>query len=78
MTRTHQHSPIQEFDSDRLFCTRMGSVVHLGYLPHGELGVALRGGEALVAKQLLNGAQIGSLFQHVGSESMAKGMRMHI
>ncbi len=36
-----------------LLCAGMGTVVDLGELGDGELRVALRGGEALVAEQFL-------------------------
>ena len=36
----------------------MSAVVDLGDLGCGELGVALGGGEAFVAEQLLNGAEV--------------------
>jgi len=41
----------------------VGAVVDLGELGGGELGVALGGGEALVAEQLLDGAEVGAFFQ---------------
>ncbi len=41
----------------------MGAVVDLLELAGSELGVALRGGEALVAEEFLDGAKVGSLFK---------------
>ena len=43
----------------------MGLVVHLEHVLDGELGVALGGGEALVAEHLLDGAQVRALGQQV-------------
>ena len=40
--------------------------------------ITLSGREALVAEQFLNGAQIGSFFQHVRAESVPQRMRMHV
>ena len=49
----------------------MGLVVDLKHVSDGELGVALGGGKALVAKHLLNGTQVGAFFQQVSSEGVA-------
>ncbi len=43
-----------------------------------ELGITLGGGEALMPEEFLNGPQISPFFEHVRTESVAKGMRMHI
>src|ERR1700752_3164227 len=40
----------------RLFRARMGLIVHLQYVLHRKLRVALRGGQAFVAEQFLNRA----------------------
>jgi hypothetical protein len=56
----------------------MRLVVDLQHMLHRKLRVALRGGQALVAEQLLNGAQVGAFFQHVRAESMAQRVRMHV
>ena len=45
---------------------------------HRELGVALGGGEALVAEHLLDGAQVGAFFEHVGAEGVAQGVRVDV
>jgi len=56
----------------------VGAVVDRGQLGGGELGVALRGREALVAKQLLNGTQVSALFEQMGSECVAQGVRVDV
>ena len=43
-----------------------------------ELGVALRGRQALVPEQFLDGAQVRSFFQHVGAEGVTQSMRMNL
>src|SRR5260370_40101943 len=45
---------------------------------HRELRVALRSGQALVAEQFLNGAQVGALFQHVGPKGMTQSARVNV
>ncbi len=57
---------------------RVSCVVDALDLGDGELGVALRGGKALVTEHLLDGAEIGPFFQHVGAERVAQGMRMDV
>ena len=47
---------------DGLLCPRMGVIVHLGNLCGGELRITLRGREAFMAEQLLNGAEVGAFF----------------
>jgi hypothetical protein len=56
----------------------MGLIVDALHLAGGELGVALRGGEALVAEHLLDGAQVGAFLQHVRAEGVAQRVRMHV
>ncbi len=56
----------------------MGFFVDLLDLRDGELGVALRGAEALVAEELLDGAEVGALLKHVGAEGVAQGVRVDI
>ena len=56
----------------------MRLIVDVHHVLDGELGVALRGGQALVAEEFLDGAQVGSLFQHVRAEGVAQGVWMHI
>ena len=56
----------------------MGFVVYLLDLTDGELGVALGGGESFVAEHLLNGAEVGSFFEHVGAEGVAEGVGMDV
>jgi hypothetical protein len=50
-------------NSERSPRPRMRPVVDLLQLCGGELRVALRGGEALVAEKLLDGAQVGAFLQ---------------
>ena len=57
---------------------RMRPVVHLRQLRRGELRIALRGGEPLVAQQFLNRAQVGAFFQQMGAESVAQRVRMDV
>ena len=64
------------FGASRLFRARMGAVVDLGDLGCGELGVALGGGEAFVAEEFLDGAEVCAFFEHVGSEGVAEGVGM--
>jgi hypothetical protein len=56
----------------------MGLIVHMEHVFDGELGVALRGGEALVAEHLLDGAQVSTFLEHVGAEGVAQGVGMDI
>ena len=56
----------------------MRLVIYLEHVLHGELRIALRRGEPLVAKQFLNGTQVCALFEHVRTESVTQGVRMHI
>ena len=51
--------------------SRMGAVVDHFQLRGGQLRVTLRGGEPFVAEQLLNGSQVGALFQQMRSEGVA-------
>jgi hypothetical protein len=46
-----------------LFCPWVRAVVDLGQLRGGQLRVALGGGEAFVAQQLLDGAEVGAFLQ---------------
>ena len=61
-----------------LLRARMRLIVNLQHVLHRELRVALRGRQALVAEQLLNGAQVGAFFQHVRTESVAQRVRMNV
>ena len=56
----------------------MGLVVDVEHVLHGKLGVALRGGEALVSQHFLNGAQVGSFLEHVCPEGVAQSVRVDI
>src|SRR5215472_3333986 len=56
----------------------MGLIVNLQNMLHRELRVALRGGEALVSEQFLDGAQVCAFFQHVRAERVAQRVRMHV
>ena len=56
----------------------MRLVVDLEHMLHGKLRVTLRGGKTLVAKHLLNSAQICAFLQEVSAECMSQRVRMHI
>ena len=56
----------------------MGLIIDLQHMFHRKLGITLRGGEALVTEQLLNGAQVGALFEHVRAEGVAKRVGMNV
>ncbi len=62
----------------RLLGAGMGAVVDLLELGGGELSVALRGGEAFVAEEFLDGAEIGSLFKQMSAEGVAQSVRMYV
>src|SRR5215470_18269228 len=62
----------------RLFGSRVGPVVDIHHVLDGELGVTLGSCEALVSEQFLNGAKVGSLFEHVGAESVAESVGMDV
>ena len=51
---------IASLDKHGSLRARMCLIVNLEYVLHGELRVALRGGEALVSQKFLNGAQVGA------------------
>src|SRR6266851_4046758 len=53
-------------------------VVNLQHMLHRKLRVTLRSGEAFVAEQLLDRAQVGAFFQHVRAEGMAKRVRVYV
>ena len=50
----------------------MGLVVDVHHVLDGQLRIALRGREPLVAQQFLDRPQVGAFFQHVRSEGMAE------
>jgi hypothetical protein len=50
----------------------MGLVVNIHQLADRGVGVLLRGGERLVAEQLLNGAQVGAIGQQVRRKSVTQ------
>lgn len=52
----------------------MGGRVHLGELAHHHAGVDLGGGEAGVAQQLLDEADVGPALQHQGRGRVAEEM----
>src|SRR5258707_4533686 len=56
----------------------MRLVVHLEYVFHRKLRVTLRRGDAFVAEQLLNRAQVCAFLQHVRAEGMAKCVRVNV
>ena len=55
----------------------MRLIVNVHHVLDRELRVALRGRQALVAEQFLDGAQVRSLFQHVRAEGVTQRMRMN-
>lgn len=57
---------------------RMGLIVNIHHVLDRELGIALRGREALVPQQFLDGAQVRSFFQHVRAEGVTQSMRMNL
>src|SRR5208283_3966622 len=56
----------------------MRLIINLQHMFHRQLGVTLRGGEALVAEKLLNGAQISAFLQHMRAKGMAQRMRVNV
>src|SRR3981189_1303121 len=59
-------------------CPRMRLVVNIHHVLDRELRVALCGRQALMAEQFLDGAQVRSLFQHVGAEGVTQSMGMNL
>ena len=55
----------------------MCPVVDLEHVLHGELGVALRGGQALMSEHFLDGAQVGAFGQQVRGEGVAQRVGAH-
>ena len=53
-------------------------IVDIHHVLNRKLRVALRGRQALVPEQFLDGAQVRSLFQHVGTEGVTQSMRMNL
>ncbi len=49
----------------------MGLAVALGSLGLGDLGVDLRGGQALMAQEFLGDTDVGPVVQEMGSEGMS-------
>jgi len=56
----------------------MRLVIHTQQVLGGKLGVPLRGRQALVSEQFLNGAQVGAFFQHVRAKGMTQRMRVNV
>ena len=54
----------------------MGLVVHGHQVGERDLRVLLRGGEARVAEQFLDGAQVGAVGQQVRGVGVAEAVRM--
>ena len=69
---------IAERTNPNLLRSWMRAIVDLGDLADGQLCIPLRRGEALVAEQFLDGAQVGALFQHVRAKGMAQRVRMDV
>src|ERR1035437_7218298 len=57
---------------------RVRLVVDVHHVLDRELGVALRGRQALMPQQLLDGAQVRSLLQHVRAEGVTQRVRMNL
>src|SRR5947209_6047057 len=57
---------------------RVRLVVNLHQLPDGSVRIFLRGGERLVAEQLLNGAKISAIREQMRGESVAQRMRVQV
>ena len=55
----------------------MGLVINLGQVIDIEMGVFLSGGQADVAQQFLDGAQVRAHLQQMGGERVAQGVRGH-
>ena len=49
-------------------------VVDFAEAAAGDVGVDLGGGEAGVAEELLDGAEVGAVLQQVGGEGVAEGV----
>src|ERR1019366_1607367 len=58
--------------------SRVGLIVNVHHVLDRKLRVALRGRQALVSEQFLDGAQVRSLFQHVRAEGVTQSMRMNL
>src|ERR1700674_2059309 len=56
----------------------MRLVVNIHQLANGGVGVLLRGGQRLVAKKLLNGAEVGAIGEEMRGEGMAQGVRVKV
>ena len=56
----------------------MGAVVNAGKGVEVEVRVALRGGNAAVAEQLLHGAKVRPAFQKVGGKGVAQIVRRNV
>src|SRR5215469_8700974 len=54
---------------------RVGTAVYLFKVIHAHVRVALGGGQARVAKHLLNGAQIRAVVEQVSCKAMAESVR---
>ena len=65
-------------DERESFGPRMCLIVDLQHMLGRKLRIALGGGEALVAQEFLNRAQIGAFFQHVRAECVAQSVRMDV
>src|SRR6202140_5429024 len=59
-------------------CPGMRLIVNVHHVLDRKLRVALRGRQALVAEQFLDGAQVRSLLQHVGAEGVTQSMGMNL
>ena len=77
MTRGNEVWRVERIAAPSL-CPRMRLIVDVHHVLDRELRVTLRGRQALMAEQFLDGAQVRSLFQHVGPEGMTQSMRMNL
>ena len=56
----------------------VGFVVNLHQLADGGMGIPLRGGKRLMAKQLLNGAKVGPVRQQMRGEGVPQRVRVQV
>ena len=57
-------------EARHLLRPRVCLVIDAQQVFHRKLRVTLRGGKPLVTEHLLNGAEVGTFFEHVGTEGV--------